>query len=162
MGWCCLEFRPHYKLGAAWPSAPGFGPRCNPGTPSFMGLLKLPPCPECCLVQLSNFALEHGPELLTPAPLRCEEGKGHLEVKLNTPRYEGKPRWHLLTSNTLACPTCNSQCWFCSKQTEHSCTTSPPHTSRAPGFATQNYAQARDSNAAQGTPRTWRSLRQNY
>ncbi len=27
---------------------------------------------------------------------------------------------------------------------------SPPHTSRAPGFATQDHAQARDSNAAQG------------
>ena len=27
---------------------------------------------------------------------------------------------------------------------------SPPHTSRAPGFATQDHARARDSNAAQG------------
>ena len=27
---------------------------------------------------------------------------------------------------------------------------SPPHTSRAPGFASQDHAQARDSNAAQG------------
>ncbi len=30
------------------------------------------------------------------------------------------------------------------------CALSPPHTSRAPGFAAQDHARARDSNAAQG------------
>ncbi len=54
-----------------------FGPRCNPGTPSLLGLPKWPPCPECCLAQHSNLALRPGPELRSPAPLRCGEGKGH-------------------------------------------------------------------------------------
>ncbi len=39
---------------------------------------------------------------------------------------------------------------------------SPPHTSRVPRFATQDHAQARDSNAALGYTRTWRPLWQSY
>ncbi len=49
------------------------------GTPSSIGLPKWPACPGCCLVRRSNLALGHGPELRIPAPLRCEEGKGHPE-----------------------------------------------------------------------------------
>ncbi len=56
-----------------------FGPRCNPGTPSWIGLPMWPPCPGCCLAQHLDLALGHGPELRIPAPLRCGEGKGHLE-----------------------------------------------------------------------------------
>ena len=56
-----------------------FGPRCNPGTPSLIGLPKWPPCPGCCLAQHSNLELGLGPEMRIPAPLRCGEGKGHPE-----------------------------------------------------------------------------------
>ncbi len=52
------------------------GPHSNPGTPFFVGL---PKWPGCCLVQHSNLALGHGPELRDPEPLRCGEGNGHPE-----------------------------------------------------------------------------------
>jgi hypothetical protein len=71
----------------AWPTSAAvsvtrtlaFGSRCNPGTPSLIGLPMWPPCPGCCLAQHSNLALGHGPEMRIPAPLRCGEGKGHPE-----------------------------------------------------------------------------------
>jgi hypothetical protein len=56
-----------------------FGPRCNPGTPSLIGLPKWPPCPVCCLAQHSNLAIGHGPELRIPVPMRNGEEKGQPE-----------------------------------------------------------------------------------
>ncbi len=56
-----------------------FGPRYIPGTPFLVSLPQLPPYPECCLVHHSNLALGHGPELLSPAPLKSKEGKGQPE-----------------------------------------------------------------------------------
>jgi hypothetical protein len=43
-------------------------------------LPKMPLYPGCRLVQQSNLALGHGPEMRSPAPVMCGEGKGHPEV----------------------------------------------------------------------------------
>jgi hypothetical protein len=53
-----------------------FGSRCNPGTPSLKDLPMWPACAGCCLAQHSKIALVHGPELLSPAPLRSHGGEG--------------------------------------------------------------------------------------
>ncbi len=54
-----------------------FGPRCNPGTPSGIGLPNVALVQRGSQAQPSNLGLGHVPDLPIPAPLRCGEGKGH-------------------------------------------------------------------------------------
>jgi hypothetical protein len=82
----------HPRLGAGRRSA-----RCNPDIrwakrrrePGRAGSLKWPPSPVRCVVQHSNLALGHGPELRSPAPLEAHHEKN------------GRERLH--ASTALAC-----------------------------------------------------------
>jgi hypothetical protein len=53
-----------------------FGPRCVADAPSSIGLPKWPQCSGCCLAQHSNLVLKNGPELRSPARLRCGDRNG--------------------------------------------------------------------------------------